>query len=400
MNPQNEIRINVLDVLLILTKWKKTFLISTAIFVVVAVLLGLLAEKQYRATAIILPQEENMDLVSSYMKGMQSFRSQMKGNIFSPASDLENVLIAILKSRKLQLEVIQKFDLAAIYKLKKNNYFIEDVLNAFTLHVKWPISDEGMLFIEVLDSDPKRAANIANYITVVLNDIYMNLSVETARNRRIFLEERLKIIKTDLASCEDSFTQFQIKNGVIDLDKQSGVTVDAAAAVEARMLAAELNLNIAKKIYLPENQSIKEMELNFSELKKQRDYFVNNRHSDLLLPMKTVPKLGAQFIRLKRDLKIQEMLFELVIQQFEAAKLEEAKKTPQLQMLEQATPPQKREKPKRSLMVIFAFCASIVFNFVLINLLEIFKRMQLENTDNYRKIVLIASSIVARKNRK
>ncbi len=401
MKSHNEIRINILDMILILIKWKKTFIWITILFVIAAVLFALLAEKQYCAVSVIIPREDNTDVVSSYIKNIPMIKSQLKGNIFSPATDLENVYIALLKSRTLQLEVIRKFDLAAVYKLKnKKHYFIEDVIRAYNKHVGGEISDEGMLIVGVLDSDPQRAADIANYITVVLNNIYMDLSVETARNRRIFLEERLKIIKNDLSTCEDSFTQFQIRNGVVDLDKQAGATVEAAAAVEARLLAEELDLNIAKKTLFSDNPRIKEMESDLAELRKQRSYFTDKRHSDLLLPMKIAPALGLQFFRLKRDLKIQELLFELVMQQYEAAKLEEAKNTPHVQILDQATPPQKREKPKRKQIVIFAFCASIIFNFIFINFLEIFERMRLENTDNYRKIMLIAGSIIARKNRK
>ena len=324
-------------------------------------------------------------------------KNQLKGNIFSPATDIENVYLAVLKSRKLQLDVIHTFDLANVYKFRKGHYFIEDVLKAFNKRVKSYISDEGMLFVTVEDESPKRAADIANYITSVMDNIYGNLAVETARNRRIFLEEQLRIIKKDLRNCEDSLTQFQVINRIVDVEQQAKATIDAGAMVEAKLLATELELNIAKKTFTPDNQKIKEMETNLAEMKKQRESLTDVRESSLLLPLKIAPQVGIAFVRLKRNLKVQELAFEFIMQQYEAAKFEEAKNTPHVQILDRADPPEKRSKPKRKRMVATAFLLSMIFNFIIVNALENFKRMRRDNTENYRKIVMIMKNIAAMK---
>ena len=394
-NATSEIRIDVLDSIMVLSRWKKTVLFTTLLFVITAIALALTMKPQYIATTVVIPKEDNMDVVSSFIKNMPIAKNQLKGNIFSPATDIENVYLAVLKSRKLQLDVIHTFDLANVYKFRKGHYFIEDVLKAFNKRVKSYISDEGMLFVTVEDESPKRAADIANYITSVMDNIYGNLAVETARNRRIFLEEQLRIIKKDLRNCEDSLTQFQVINRIVDVEQQAKATIDAGAMVEAKLLATELELNIAKKTFTPDNQKIKEMETNLAEMKKQRESLTDVRESSLLLPLKIAPQVGIAFVRLKRNLKVQELAFEFIMQQYEAAKFEEAKNTPHVQILDRADPPEKRSKPKRKRMVIIAFLLSMIFNFIIVNVLENVKRMRRNNTENYRKIVMIMKNIAA-----
>lgn len=397
MPKTNEIRIDFLEMILVLTRWKKTIILSTTLIVIAAILYALFSTPQYTAQTVVIPKEDNIDVMSSFMKNMPISKSQFKGNIFSPATDLENVYIGILKSRTLQINVIQQFDLASVYKLKKGHCFIEDVLGQYNQHVSCGITDEGMLNICVEDENPKRAAEIANYITTIMNQIYGNLAVETARNKRIFLGERLEIIKHDMTACEDSLTQFQINNHVADLDQQAKATIEAGESIEAKLLEAQLELNIAKKNFTQDNQKIREMEMNLAEMKKQSDALTDSKESNLLLSLKTAPNVALQFFRFKRNMKIQEMLFELIMQQYEAAKLEEAKNTPQIQILDRATAPEKRSKPKRTRIVITAFLASIVFNFLLINLTEIYKRMRQDNSESYQKIVMIFKNLLPSK---
>jgi tyrosine-protein kinase Etk/Wzc len=392
-NSSKEIQFNVLDLIIPLTRRKKTVLFITLLFVGIGVLVAFKAEEEFKAVAIVMPKEDNSDLLSSYIKNMPMAKSQLKGNIFSPATDLENVYLAILKSRKLQVEVIKKFDLANVYKFKKQKYFMEDVIKEYERHVTGIVSDEGMLYVTVTDNSPTRAADIANYVIDYMDNIYSNLSAEMARNQRLFLEARLNVIKRNLLLSEDSLAQFQIENGVVDIEQQAKSTIEAAATIEVRLLAAELDLNMAKRIFLADNKKIQEMEMNFEEIKKQRDKLSQVRETDFLIPLKIAPAIGVRFLRLKRSLKIQEILFELVTQQYETSKLEEAKNTPHIQILDRAEAPQKRSKPQRRNMVMGAFFGGIFFNLILLNILETFKRFRQGNSENYRKMVMIVKSL-------
>ena len=113
----DEISVNILDILLVLLKWKKVMIINIVVFVVAAIAYALLAEQQFTATTVIVPKEDPLDMVSGVMKNISL--SKLQGNLFSPASELENLYLAILRSGKLESEVIQKFDLVKVYKMDK-----------------------------------------------------------------------------------------------------------------------------------------------------------------------------------------------------------------------------------------------------------------------------------------
>ncbi|HLP41063.1 MAG TPA: GNVR domain-containing protein, partial [Fibrobacteria bacterium] len=268
-----------------------------------------------------------------------------------------------------------------------------DLLKELDENIGITITDEGTFALTVEDEDPKRAADMANFMAAKLNDIYQRLTSETQRNQRIFLGERLDLIKADLEAAEQAFTDFQKKNKMLDIGEQARATIDAGSNLDARYLAAELNLDITRKVYSPENPKVKELEMELRELKRQRESFASQRKSDLLIPYNLAPDLGLELLRLKRNFKVQETLFELVIQQYEYAKFEESKSTPTVQVLDKAEPPQKRASPKRSKIVIAVFMASLAFGALLAVCIEAYRRFRDTNPVEYAKLRRLRESV-------
>jgi len=71
-----------------------------------------------------------------------------------------------------------------------------------------------------------------------------------------------------------------------------------------------------------------------------------------------------------RDLKIQETIFEFLTQQYEVAKIEEAKNTPTVQILDRAIPPVFRSRPHRKMIVLVAGGLSLIVSTFLAFLFE------------------------------
>ena len=119
-----------------------------------------------------------------------------------------------------------------------------------------------------------------------------------------------------------------------------------------------------KKIQIKINQ----LESALQEMKNGDDF---EKSSLVLFPSFSIaPELGVQLIRLTREMEIQNALYEFLTQQYEQAKIQEAKDTPTIQVLDYASPPEFRSKPIRSLMVIFSGFASILFSLLVIAFLE------------------------------
>jgi tyrosine-protein kinase Etk/Wzc len=398
---QKEVRMNLLSYVLILSRWKRFLILNTFLWSVAAIATSLLLPPKYSAKTTLMPPKSNSEGLSKIMKSLPvSKLAGSAGSLFSGgggSENLENIYLAILSSRTLQSQVIDTFNLAHVYKFDKQpEYFYEDLEREFRKHIGVDVTEEGTFVLMAEDRDPARAAAMANFMAHKLGEIYRGLTVETERNQRLFLEERLNLIKVDLDSAERKFVQFQKDNKMLDIDEQAKATIDAGTSMEARYMAAELNLDINRRVFSGNNPKIKEAEMELSMLRRQRDALLHERKSDLLIPYKMAPDLGLQLLRLKRNFKIQEALFELILGQYETAKFEEAKSTPAVQVLDKAITPQKRTFPKRGKMVITAFFVSIGFGILVASLLEYLRRLRIERPEDFEMLRQIRKSLLGR----
>jgi uncharacterized protein involved in exopolysaccharide biosynthesis len=397
MARQSEIRLNFLSYLLILTRWKRFLILNSILWVAAAVAASLLLPKSYTAQVVMMPPKSSSNGLSKLAKNLPM--AKLAGNVGSLMSmggseNLENIYLAILASRSLQMDVIHKFDLIHVYKFdRKRQYYIEDVLKAFNKHVGVEVTDEGTFVISVEDREPVRAADMANFMADRLDEIYKRLTVETEHNQRMFLEARLNLSKADLDSAETRYTQYLIDNRMLDIDEQAKATIEAGSNIEARYMAAELKLDLSRKIFASGNPKIHEQEMELSELKRQRNQMLKERKSDLLIPYRMAPEIGQQLIRLKRDLKVQEAIFEFIMQQYETSKFEEAKNTPVVQILDKAEPPQKKTFPKRIIIVLMAAAGSVVLGVGYATFVEYFRKFSVERPEDFRLLSEIKGNL-------
>jgi capsule polysaccharide export protein KpsE/RkpR len=210
---------------------------------------------------------------------------------------------------------------------------------------------------------------------------------ESARNNRQFIEDRLTIIKKDLSNCEIELNVFQKKYSLVDIESQTKATIEALAAVEAQFIDTKQKLQTAKSIYNYNNPEIKQLELEVKTIQQQITDFSKKKISEVFIPLDTAPDLGLEFVKLKRNLLVQEKIYEFAVQQYEAAKLEEAKQTPNLLVLDSARIPDKRFKPKRTYLLIISLALNSAFCFSLILLIEYASYLRKNNYELYAKIV-------------
>ena len=70
------------------------------------------------------------------------------------------------------------------------------------------------------------------------------------------------------------------------------------------------------------------------------------------MPIGKLPEAAVDYVRARRELKLQETLLEAMVRQYEIAKLDEAKEGPALQQVDIALPPDCKSKPSRRLIVM------------------------------------------------
>ncbi len=221
----------------------------------------------------------------------------------------------------------------------------------------------GIISITVSDHDPQRATAIARAYVEELNQLVAELSTSSAHRERVFLEERLTGVKRDLDQASQEFSQFASKNKTIDLKEEARAMLQGAATIEGQLIAAESELRGLQAIYTNNNVRVRAVQARINELRLQMDKLggttprqVNpsSDSSDSTHPSLTnLPLLGVTYADLYRRMQIQEAVYESLTQQFELAKVQEAKETPSVKVLDQAKVPEHKSYPPR-LMIMFA----------------------------------------------
>jgi tyrosine-protein kinase Etk/Wzc len=298
-----------------------------------------------------------------------------------------DVFAAILKSRAVVEPVIKEENLLKVYGVRK----MEDGLKEFFSHLQVNVENEGIISIEFEDRNRDRAARVANLLVEELDLVNRMTSTSKAKNARIFIEERLSQTQTNLKAAEDSLRSYQERNKAIVLDEQMKAAVQAAAELKAEMTSAEIQMNVLGKNMLPDHPQIQQLKSRVNEIKRQLGMLEsgseNTKDKNVLgAPFSQVPSLSLELARLTREVKIQEKLFELLTQQYEQYKIEETKDTPTVQVLDKASPPETKYKPKRAIMVLIAGIVSLFLSVIFSFSLEYIERTKRKKPEDYRKM--------------
>jgi uncharacterized protein involved in exopolysaccharide biosynthesis len=370
--------------------WERRRLLvrATAVGLLASTLVAFLIPRSYTSTAQLMPPDQQSSSALAMMAGMAA---KAGGGLGAMAGDLLGVkssgalFVGVLRSQTSEDRLIQQFDLRKVYgkrltmdartKLDENTSISED-------------RKSGIISISVTDHSPQRAAALANAYVDQLNSLVAELSTSSAHRERVFLEERLKVAKRDLDEASNQLAQFSSKNNTLDIQQEGKAMLDAAGAIAGELIAAQSQLEGLRQIYTDNNARVRSMNARVAELRRQLEKLGGAQNSTEKKPqaqtlaksqtadappgqaadppadqpagqsnsmpyptIKSLPLLGAKYGDYYRRAKIQETVFELLTQQYELAKVQEAKETPSVRVLDPATVPEKKSFPPRLLIM-------------------------------------------------
>ncbi|HMD39635.1 MAG TPA: Wzz/FepE/Etk N-terminal domain-containing protein [Candidatus Acidoferrum sp.] len=323
--------------------------------------IALLIPARYEATTQLMPPEGQ----SGSGMAMLSALAGRAGGFGGAAGDLLGVknsgalFVGILESRTVQDRLIAQFDLKRLYHTAK----MEDTRAVLAVHTH--ISEDhksGIIAVTVMDHDPRLAAALAQAYVDELDRLVEQVSTSSARRERVFLEERLRAVKQDLDNAARQFSIFASKNTAIDIPAQSKAMVEAAATLEGQLIAAEAELHGLAAMYTDQNVRVRSLRARVTELRAQLGKMggesgtsaapSSETDASLYPAIRQLPLLGVTYADLYRQTKIQETVYELLTQQYELAKVQEAKEVPSVKVLDAAVVPTKKSFPPRGLLTV------------------------------------------------
>ncbi len=335
---------SLIDLLIVLAKHKKLIIGLPILTSICAVLLSLLLPNIYKADTKILPPQQSQGAASALLSqiGGVSGAAAVAG-IKNP----NDIYIGMLKSRTIADNLIRRFDLMKVY----DEEFFEGTRKTLAENTTIKSGKDNIISIEVEDKSPKRAAQIANAYSDELLKLTKVLAVTEASQRRLFLERQVNLAKDNLTLAESTLKGGLDTKGVMSADGAMLGMVTTVAQLRAQIVAKEIQLSAMQSSVTPENQIYKQNQQELASMKNTLAKLENGKPELANVPT-SGKQGGIENMKALRDLKHYQMLYELLLKQYEIARLDESKDAAIIQVLDKAIEPEKKAGPKRALITI------------------------------------------------
>ena len=347
-----------------LSKYRKVIAAVTAAALVLSVAVSFLLPKKYEATASVAPPQQDDSLVSALSASLPTGLGGIAGGLLGKQS-VSDLWVGILRSHNVRDPIIKKFGLQEYYD--ESN--LVDTFKSLSKHVSVDESTEGIVSVTVEDWDPVRAAEMANSFITELDRVNRTMVTTAGARTRAFIAKRLAETKSELARLEGEMKEFQVRHKAIKVDDQSRVIIETIGEVKGQLMAKEVALETLSSYATSENPLVGVLKTEVDGLRRRLDELSAGRvGKDIFIPTEKIPDIALNYARLLRDVKIQETLFTLLTQQYEMARIQEGKDSPTVQVLDTATPPDKKSKPKRGMIVavstLSGLLGSVIYAFL------------------------------------
>lgn len=346
--------IGVIDLALVLAKNKRLVLGIPLIVAVGTLVVSLALPEIFRASTKLLPPQQSQSGAAALLSQIGGIAGAAAGA--TGMKSQSDVYVGILKSRTIADRLINKYDLKKVYETKLQ----ESARRILEDHTAITTSKEGLITIEVEDEDRRLATNLANDYTSQLLDLTKVLAVTDAAQRRLFFERQLEAAKDKLANAEIALKRGLDTQGVVSVDIESRALVETSARLRAQVSAKEIELRSMEAFVTSNNPDYRRVQEELSSLRQQLAKIEsggqqNGEHTG----SGGNGQAGLQNIKLLREVKYHEMLYELLAKQYEFARLDEAKDPSVVQVLDPAVEPERKARPKRFLMILVAALISL-----------------------------------------
>jgi capsule polysaccharide export protein KpsE/RkpR len=348
-----------------------------------AVFAFFILQKQYDSVARIMPPDQQggsaalLAAVAGRSLGGLGSLGSLAGSLLGGKTST-SLYIDLLHSRTVSDHIIDRFDLQNIYHKR---YRIDTV--KYLAHCTTVVDDKksGVITLTYTDTDPVRARAIAQAYLEELNKTLTTSSTSSARREREFIEKRLVTVRSQLHDAEEALSQFSSVNTTLDIKEQTRAMVDAAAKLQAELIVEQSELESIEQIYGNENVRVRATRARVSSLQHELDKLggssaalatdtsksTEQDNNSLYPSLRQLPRLAVPYAALYRTARIQETVFELLSQQYEMARIEEAKDTPVVSVFDPPLLPEKKSFPPRlpvtlvlTLLVNIAACFFII----------------------------------------
>lgn len=339
-------QLSFMQLLIVLAKNKKLIISLPLIAAIVGTIVSILLPNVYSANTKLLPPQQPQSGAAALLSQLGGVAGAVMGG--GALKNPNDLYIGMLKSRTVADKLIAQFDLKRSYEMDS----LEKTRKELAERTIISSGKDGLITVEVEDEDQKKVAKIANAYVGQLTDLTRVIAVSEASQRRLFYERQLEQAKDRLANSELALKSALDTHGVISVDSDSRAVLETIARLRAQVSAKEIQLGSMRAFLTADNPQYKQVNEDLSSLRAELSRLENGRDGEEKEGKGNEKPTGLQNIKLLRDVKYYQMLYELLAKQYEVARLDEAKDASVIQVLDVAVEPEKKIKPKRAFIVL------------------------------------------------
>jgi uncharacterized protein involved in exopolysaccharide biosynthesis len=340
----------------------------------IALAIAFLIPKRYKSSGSIMPPtnssgSEMLAALTGHALGGVNGLGGLATAILG-GNNTTALFATLLHSGTVADHLITRFDLQRAY----HKHYRSDTAKYLARHTDI-VEDKksGVITVTVYDTDPRRARDLAKGYLDELNLLVNRTSTSSAHQERLFIERRLQQVSSDLEHAQQRMSDFSSTHATVDIREQARALVDAAARVQAQLIVERSGLDSLRQIYGDGNVRVRAAQARIAVLEHQLGKMggsaaplpADSRDEaevsapELSPPLRQLPRLAVPYADLYREVQVQQTIFELLTQQDELARIQEAKDVPVVSIIDTPGIPEKKYFPPRLLLSLLLMFVSL-----------------------------------------
>jgi uncharacterized protein involved in exopolysaccharide biosynthesis len=343
----------------VMNRWRAVVL---ALFAGGAIAYGIsfLVTPLYASHTTMLPPQAQQSNAVSALASLGAIGGLAAGGMKSPVDQY----ISLMQSETVGDRLIDRFDLMKVYDQKYRDATRKQLLKRATIVAG---KKDGMITIEVEDSDPKRAAAMATQFVEELRRVTATLAVTEAQQRRLFFQGQMLEVKTKLTDAQTALQQSGFNQGALNAEPQSAAS--GYARLRTELATAQVRLATLENSLAPTAPEVRQQSATVSALQEQLRHLESSASTGTNSP---------DYVSKYREFKYEETLFDIMAKQYELARVDESREGALIQIVDQAHPAERRSYPRRLYFAAAgALAGTVLFAlFLVVNGLQARKRRE------------------------
>ena len=395
-------QVDILDVLIAIAKNKFFILKTVGIITIIALIISLLWPNTYRSTSTILPPKQTSVLPS----GLGGLVGSALGGLGMSSNQLSaEATLSLLKSRSLREELIHTFDLNEVYGSDIIEQLLKNVEQNTTIET---IREGGFGFSPLItidlsydDRDPKRAQQIVHFYVTKLDSMIRSINKRYAQDSFTLINRRYLQNLEDLERAETALKDFQEQYGIFEVENQAMLMIQNIAQLKAKQIELEVQINVLQQTVSANNPELQGLIRTRDEIARQIEALTlqsdDTADNYLFFPLQDIPGLSVEYLRLYREVIIQNKVLETIYPQVQYQEMLLSTSTPSIQTVDAPNLPTYKVAPKRAFIVLGGVLFGLFTSLIMVFYREAMEKGRSKDSAYYYKMKELGEQLRVRK---